>query len=119
MTEKLKTIITSSGNETTAYFDKRFGRAAWFCVYDAENDHTTFIENIHLNDEYEAGIKAAELAMDKKVNRVISGHFGTKVIHLLDKNSIQMVIPGNTDLQVADIITQLKISNTSHSKDSI
>jgi len=36
----MKTIITSTGNELSSQFDKRFGRAGWFCLYDEDTEET-------------------------------------------------------------------------------
>ena len=41
----MKTVITSSGKTTDSDFDKRFGRADFFCVFDNETNETSFIEN--------------------------------------------------------------------------
>lgn len=38
----MKTVITAAGNNVSAAFDKRFGRAAWFCVYDHANGALAF-----------------------------------------------------------------------------
>lgn len=40
-----KTVITSSGNSVKAAFDMRFGRAAWFCIFNEETQELTFLEN--------------------------------------------------------------------------
>ena len=41
----MKTVITSSGNELKSNFDLRFGRAAYFCIYDEESKETSFFQN--------------------------------------------------------------------------
>jgi predicted Fe-Mo cluster-binding NifX family protein len=74
----MKTIITSSENKITAAFDKRFGRAAWFCLYDDQTGETEFIENSNVHSSNGAGTKAAEKAVELKVEKVISGDFGPK-----------------------------------------
>ena len=40
-----KTVITSSGNTLTSKFDKRFGRAEFFCLLDEATGQTSFIAN--------------------------------------------------------------------------
>ncbi len=87
-----KTVITSLGNELASQFDKRFGRAEWFCVFDNETKESKFIKNEFVNSNHGAGTQAAELMIELKANRIISGDFGPKAKELLDKLDIQMVI---------------------------
>ena len=104
----MKTIITSSENKITAAFDKRFGRAAWFCIYDEQTGETEFIENMNLNASNGAGTKAAEKAVELNVKKIISGDFGPKAKDLLDKFEIQMVILRDDNLTIESIINKLK-----------
>jgi len=104
----MKTLITSSENKLTAKFDKRFGRAAWFCIYDEQTGNAEFYENENLNAENGAGIKAAEKAVELKAQKVISGDYGPKAKDLLDKLQVQMVILQDDDLTIEEIIEKLK-----------
>jgi predicted Fe-Mo cluster-binding NifX family protein len=104
----MRTIITSSENKITAAFDKRFGRAAWFCLYDEQSGEIEFIENLNLNASNGAGTKAAEKAVELNVKKIISGDFGPKAKDLLDKFEIQMVILKDDNLTVENIINKLK-----------
>lgn len=104
----MKTVITSSENNVSAMFDKRFGRAAWFCLFDNENNKVEFIENENFNANNGAGTKAAESMVEMEVNKIISGDFGPKAKDLLDKFNIQMVILQEDDLTIEDIIQKLK-----------
>jgi len=87
-----KTVITSLGNELTSQFDKRFGRAEWFCVFDSKTKETTFIKNEFVNSNHGAGTKVAELMFELKADKIISGDFGPKAKELLEELNIQMVI---------------------------
>jgi predicted Fe-Mo cluster-binding NifX family protein len=104
----MKTIITSSENKLSAAFDKRFGRAAWFCIYDELSGAIEFVENLNLNASNGAGTKAAEKAVELNVKKIISGDFGPKAKDLLDKFEIQMVILQDDNLTVENIISKLK-----------
>jgi len=104
----MKTIITSSDNKISAAFDKRFGRAVWFCLYDELSGKVEFIENAHQNSSNGAGTKAAEKAVELNVKKIISGDFGPKAKDLLDKFEIQMVILQDDNLMVENIINKLK-----------
>ena len=103
----MKTVITSSGNDTASLFDKRFGRAAWFCLFDQESRSYEFFENDNVNLSNGAGTKTAERMVEMNVEKVISGDFGPKAKDLLEKFNIQMVIIQDEDLTVNDIIQKL------------
>lgn len=105
----MKTVITSEGDTVNAPFDKRFGRAEWFCVYDEETSNVTFISNENVNAGNGAGTKSAEKMVELGVKKVISGDFGPKAKDLLEKFDVQMVIIAQVDgLTVADVIEKIK-----------
>lgn len=104
----MKTVITASGNNITSDFDKRFGRSAWFCVYDNESNSISFDENNNNITEIGAGILAAKKMAELNVQKVISGDFGPKAKELLDKLNIQIVILPDDDLKIEDILQKLK-----------
>lgn len=104
----MKTIITSTGDNTQANFDLRFGRAGWFCVYDVETKETNFIENSFKNSNGGAGTKSSEMAAELGATKIVSGHFGPKAKGLLEKLKIQMVEIHEEHLKVEDIISKLE-----------
>lgn len=104
----MKTIITSSGDNVDTKFDLRFGRAAWFCVYDKATKTTNFIENSFKNSNGGAGTKSSEMAAELGASQIISGHFGPKAKDMLDKFKIQMVELHEEELNVRDIITKIE-----------
>jgi len=103
----MKTLITSTTSTPEGPFDKRFGRAAWFCVLDEATGETTFLKNENAEGQSGVGTKTAEKVVEQGVSKVISGDFGPKAKKLLDKFGIQMVII-NEDLKVIDIINRIK-----------
>ncbi|MCT4672485.1 MAG: NifB/NifX family molybdenum-iron cluster-binding protein [Prolixibacteraceae bacterium] len=103
----MKSVITSTSDKLNAAFDRRFGRASWFCVYDDETQDTEFIENSNLNASNGAGLKASEMMAELGVTKVISGDFGPKAKQLLDKLGIQMVIVEEDDILIKDILERL------------
>ena len=104
----MKTVITASGNQITSLFDKRFGRAAWFCLFDEETQEVTFYENQNIAASNGAGTKASEKMVELNAGKVISGDFGPKAKELLEKFNIQMVIIQDDDISVENIIQRLK-----------
>lgn len=104
----MKTIITSTGNSKDAAFDKRFGRAAWFCLYDEASGNTTFHKNEYADAQGGAGTKAAEKVAELGAGKAISGDFGPKAKELLQKLNIQMVIINDDNATIETIINRLK-----------
>lgn len=103
-----KIVITSSADSLDSAFDKRFGRAVCFCVYDDLTKDIIFMENGNINSGHGAGTKAAEKMVELGVQKVISGDFGPKAKELLDKFNIQMIILQEDNLTLKDIINRLK-----------
>ena len=104
----MKTVITSSGNNLKSNFDLRFGRAAYFCIYDEESKETSFFQNEHAEAHGGAGTKASEKMIELGVQKVISGDFGPKAKDLLDKFKIQMVVIKDDNNTIVDIIDKIK-----------
>lgn len=103
----MRIVITSEADSVSAPFDKRFGRTAWFCVYDDETKDSVFYSNENLNASNGAGTKAAERMVELAIDKVISGDFGPKAKELLDKFNVQMVIIQDDGLTVQDVINKL------------
>ncbi|NBC82952.1 MAG: dinitrogenase iron-molybdenum cofactor biosynthesis protein [Bacteroidetes bacterium] len=104
----MKIAITSSNNNVSARFDKRFGRAEWICLYNDETRQIEFMKNRHTNLNNGAGTKTAEKMISLQVDRIISGDFGPKAKNLLDKFEIQVVVVRENNLTVEDIIQRIK-----------
>lgn len=103
----MKTVITSIDNSINADFDKRFGRASWFCVYDEKNNKTEFVKNRFADEPHAAGTQVASLMVELGVKKVVSGDFGPKAKELLEKFEIQMVLFQEVTT-VGEIIEKLK-----------
>lgn len=106
----MNTVITSSGNAIESRFDRRFGRAVWFCLFNENSGDITFYENKNFPATNGAGTKTAEMMAEMNVEKVISGDFGPKAKDLLEKLNIQMVVIQEDDITVGDIIDRLKNS---------
>ncbi|WP_421919261.1 NifB/NifX family molybdenum-iron cluster-binding protein [Marinifilum sp.] len=105
----MKTVITSAGEGENSLFDLRFGRAAWFCIYDDADGSIKFLENRHINASSGAGGKVVEDILELGVSKVISGDFGPKAKDLLEKFNVQMVILKDDHKTVQDILSNLKL----------
>ena len=103
-----KTVITATGNNLDSHFDKRFGRAACYCVYDDATGESTFHKNEMCDANHGAGVRAAEKMVELEAEKIISGDFGPKAKDLLNKFKIQMVIIQDDDIRIQDIIDRIK-----------
>lgn len=104
----MKVVVTSSGNNATSTFDLRFGRAAWFCLFDSETKKTEFIENGFKNGQGGVGSKVSEMLIEKGVEKIISGDFGPKAKGLLDKFNVQMVVIQDENKTIKEVLDSLK-----------
>lgn len=104
----MKTAITSTGNNLESKFDLRFGRTAWFCIYDKDSDIIQFVENANIDSMGGAGTKTAEMIAELGVKQVISGDFGPKAKSLLERLEIQMIIINEENNTVRNILEKLK-----------
>lgn len=104
----MKTLISSKGDQLSAEFDLRFGRAGWFCLLDEESGESSFYKNENQEASHGAGTKAVEKVMELGATRVISGDFGPKAKELLEKFNIQMVLITDDTLSIKEIITKIK-----------
>ena len=104
----MKMAITSTGNNLESKFDLRFGRSAWFCIYDKESDTIQFVLNDNKDSLGGAGTKTAEMVAELGVNQVISGDFGPKAKSLLERIEIQMIILNDENSTIQEILNKFK-----------
>ena len=104
----MKTVITSEGSDKNAAFDLRFGRAAFFCVYDDATGGMEFIKNEYADAQGGAGTKTSEKMIELGVQKVISGDFGPKAKDILERFKVQMVIMPDDNKKIVEIVEMLK-----------
>ena len=103
----MKIAITSQGNSLESLIDQRFGRCAYFVVYDTESRATEFVPNPNREVENGAGPASVQLVAARNVSKIISGEFGMKIKSLLDSLKIQMIVVKDPDKTIHDIIEML------------
>lgn len=104
----MKIAITSSGNTIDATIDSRFGRCAFFAIYDTETKTTEFLTNPSKEATEGAGPAAVQFVAAQKVNKIVSGDFGMKIKSLLDSLNIEMITNKDSATKIADIINTYK-----------
>ena len=104
----MKTVITVSHNNLSALFDKRFGRAVWFCIYDEQSDEMEFYKNEYAQVKDDAGIQVVEKMKTLGIEKVISGDFGLNAKEELERSDIQMVILDGQGITLEKILQRLR-----------
>jgi predicted Fe-Mo cluster-binding NifX family protein len=104
----MKTVITSGGNDLNASFEKRFGRAPYFCLYDGNPETVSFIANEQAVAHGGAGTHAAGKMLELGVKKVISGNIGPKAKELLEKYGVEMISVNDQGQTIQEMIQQLK-----------
>lgn len=103
----MKVCITSNGNTLESKLDERFGRCAFFVIYDTGSKATEFIPNPHKDAESGAGPAAVQLVASRGVSKIVAGEFGIKIKSLLDSLKIQMIVFKNPDKKIQEVIDML------------
>ena len=103
----MKIAITSTGNSPDSTLDTRFGRCAYFVIYDTENGSTEFIPNPNKDNIEGAGPASVNLIASRDAKKVVSGEFGAKVKSLFDSLQIQLIVLNDEEKTINEIIELL------------
>ncbi|MHC1705133.1 MAG: NifB/NifX family molybdenum-iron cluster-binding protein [Tenuifilaceae bacterium] len=103
----MKIAITSTGNTLDSKLDQRFGRCAYFLIYDSETKAMEYIPNPNKDAQEGAGPASVQLVASRGVSKIVSGEFGIKIKSLLDSLKIQMIIYKEPDKKINEIIQML------------
>jgi predicted Fe-Mo cluster-binding NifX family protein len=104
----MKVAITSTGNSVESKIDPRFGRCAYFVIYNTDTNDVEFIPNPNKNASNGAGPASVQLVADNGAQKIVSGEFGMKIKSILDSLSIQMIVMKDHQKSVQNIIDMLK-----------
>lgn len=102
-----KIAITATGPDLTANVDPRFGRAAYFLIFNQDTLDYNAIENSqNLSLPQGAGIQAGKTIIDNNVDILITGNCGPKAFDVLQKAGIRVIV--HAAGAVKDVIHQYK-----------
>ena len=92
----MKIAVSSLGRTLEGSLDKRFGRAAYFLVVDADTMMFSVIDNAAQANAGGAGIAAAQLVIDSGVEAIITGQVGPNALEVINNTDILLYqgIPG-------------------------
>ena len=108
----MKIVITSQGPDLNSPVDPRFGRAAFFLVYDTESEKFSVADNKqNLNAPQGAGIQAGRTVVELGAEALITGHVGPKAFTTLQAGKVS-IYTGATGT-VAEAINRFRANQLS------
>lgn len=85
----MKVCVTSTGPSLESQVDPRFGRAAFFIIFDTDARTYDVIENKQQLDAPQgAGVQAASAVAKSGAEAVLTGNCGPKAFRVLDESKI-------------------------------
>ncbi|MCM8777817.1 MAG: NifB/NifX family molybdenum-iron cluster-binding protein [Candidatus Omnitrophica bacterium] len=87
----MKICITAEGNNLEANVDQRFGRCAYFILYDTETDTFEAISNTNASGMGGVGIQNATMMTEKGAEVIITGNLGPNASRVLQQAGIKAV----------------------------
>lgn len=85
-----KIAIASNGKTLEGQVDLRFGRCLYFLIVNSETEEFKVLPNTADSMSRGAGISAAQLVVDQKVEAVIAGNFGPKAVNVLSQSGLKI-----------------------------
>jgi predicted Fe-Mo cluster-binding NifX family protein len=111
----MKLCITAAGNTLSALTDSAFGRAPWFMLVDTNSEAAESLANSSADAVQGAGIAAAQLMAEHKVDAVLTGKLGPKAQAALAAAGIAMY-EGLTRCTVGEALTQFRAGHYSSAR---
>lgn len=101
----MKIAITAESNQVDSKIDARFGRCAYFAIYNPETREIEFLVNPAKDASGGAGSEAVQFIAKQGVKKIIAGEFGTKIHSLLHGLGIEMKT--ENDKTIKEIISEM------------
>ncbi len=98
----MKIAFSTTGTDLSAPMDPRFGRAAFFLIYDTQTKEAEAIKNAYADAGQGAGIKAAETIVKAGVKVMVTGDCGPKAFNALKQANVK--IHSAKNVSVADAL---------------
>ncbi len=83
--------ISASGPKLNSPVDQRFGRCAYFVLFDEATGEGSVFTNCSRTESHGAGIRAAQSIIDRGVKVVLTGRVGPKAQQALEAGKIDIV----------------------------
>ncbi len=98
----MKYCITANGDNLDAALDLRFGRAIYFLIVDDEGELIKAIKNTGAEAMRGAGVAAAQIIAEEKVDIIITGNIGPNAFTVLRGSGAKIFI-GSSGASVQDV----------------
>ena len=85
----MKILFSAQGDSSKSMVDQRFGRAAFYVIYDDEKDTYEAIENLGKHENSGAGVKASQFVIEQGAEVVITGSLGPKAFMIIQDAGIR------------------------------
>ncbi|MBD3349743.1 MAG: dinitrogenase iron-molybdenum cofactor biosynthesis protein [Candidatus Eisenbacteria bacterium] len=103
----MKVAITSTGPELASRVDPRFGRAAWFILFDTDTDDSRPVDNSEgVEAGSGAGVSAAETVVREGAEYLLTGHCGPNAFRTLETAGVKVIV--GVDGTVGEAIEKLR-----------
>lgn len=86
----MKIAMPVENNSIEASVCPSFGRTPYFLVYDLDTNRSSFIDNSAAASSGGAGIKAAQLIVDSKVDALLTPRCGQNAADVLNEASVSI-----------------------------
>ncbi len=96
-----KICLTATDKGLDADIDPRFGRAPYFLILDPSNQQIEVARNPYLEESQGAGIRAAQMLVDKGVRIVLTGQVGPKADQVLNAAGVQVISGASGTIRAA------------------
>ncbi len=93
---KIAMPVDGKNMETTLCIS--FGRTPYFLIYDTETQESLFIENTAAESQGGAGIKAAQLLVDRKADALLTPRCGENAAEVIKAANIKMYKTAGTSV---------------------
>lgn len=101
----MKICISAAGNNLNMPLDPRFGRAMFFLIVDDKGKLIKAVKNTGVQAMQGAGITAAQIIANEKVDVVITGNIGPNAFMVLNTSGIKIFI-GSPGMTVQDALEE-------------
>ncbi len=99
--EKMKVAVTSSGKSLDGPIDPRFGRCAFFLIFELPDRTPQVIPNEAGTAMHGAGITTAQMICQEGIQTVITGNVGPNAFQVLSSAGVQVYTTAPTSVKEA------------------
>ncbi|WP_088228378.1 NifB/NifX family molybdenum-iron cluster-binding protein [Desulfosporosinus sp. FKB] len=86
----MKVAIPVNDKSMEASVSESFGRTPYYLIYDTESKESVFLDNSAIASQGGAGIKAAQIVVDHRVNALITPRCGENAAEIIQAANIKL-----------------------------